>query len=85
MTVPLTGFQYEIEAGPYRATLTQLGAGLRELLLRDEPVVDGYRADELPPGRRRAVARTLAEPDRRRAVRIRGHRIPAGPYRARAR
>ena len=50
MTVPLTGLQYEIEAGPYRATLTQLGAGLRELLFRDEPVVDGYQADELPPG-----------------------------------
>ena len=49
MTVPLTGFQYEIEAGPYRATLTQLGAGLRELLFRGEPVVNGYRADELPP------------------------------------
>jgi aldose 1-epimerase len=49
MTVPLTGFQYEIEAGPYRATLTQLGAGLRELLFHDEPVVDGYQADELPP------------------------------------
>ncbi len=49
MTVPLTGLQYEIEAGPYRATLTQLGAGLRELLFRGEPVVDGYQADELPP------------------------------------
>jgi len=49
MTVPLTGFQYEIEAGPYRATVTQLGAGLRELFFHGEPVVNGYQADELPP------------------------------------
>jgi len=32
MTVPLTGQQYEIGAGRYRATVTELGAGLRELL-----------------------------------------------------
>jgi aldose 1-epimerase len=47
--VPLTGVQYEIEAGPYRATVTELGAGLRELTLRGQPVVAGYEADELPP------------------------------------
>jgi aldose 1-epimerase len=49
MTVPLTGLQYEIEAGPYRATLTQLGAGVRELLFRGQPVIAGYPADELAP------------------------------------
>ena len=49
MTVPLTGQQYHIEAGPYRATVTELGAGLRELLFRDEPVILGSDADELPP------------------------------------
>jgi aldose 1-epimerase len=49
VTVPLTGKQYAISAGPYRATVTELGAGLRELLFRDEPVIDGYEADELPP------------------------------------
>jgi len=47
--VPLTGVQYEIEAGPYRATVTELGAGLRELTRRGQPVVAGYEADELPP------------------------------------
>ena len=31
MTIPLTGTQYEIEAGDYRATVTELGAGLRGL------------------------------------------------------
>src|SRR5579864_2993671 len=31
MTIPLTGTQYEIEAGEYRATVTELGAGLRGL------------------------------------------------------
>ena len=49
MTVPLTGQQYRIEAGPYRATVTELGAGLRELVFRDEPVILGYEADVLPP------------------------------------
>ncbi len=49
MAVPLTGQQYEIEAGPYRATVTELGAGLRELLFRGEPLIAGYEADEMPP------------------------------------
>src|SRR6478752_4450786 len=47
--VPLTGVQYEIEAGQYRATVTELGAGLRELAFRGQPLVVGYEADELPP------------------------------------
>jgi aldose 1-epimerase len=47
--VPLTGQQYHIAAGPYQATVTELGAGLRELLFRDQPVIAGYEADELPP------------------------------------
>ena len=49
MIVPLTGQQYRIEAGPYRADVTELGAGLRELVFRDEPVILGYEADDLPP------------------------------------
>ena len=48
MIVPLSGHQYQISAGPYRATVTELGAGLRELLVRDEPLILGYEADELP-------------------------------------
>jgi aldose 1-epimerase len=47
--VPLTGLQYEIEAGHYRATVTELGAGLRELAFRDRPVIAGHEPDELPP------------------------------------
>jgi aldose 1-epimerase len=50
MTVPLTGKQYEIAAGRYRAAVTELGAGLRELLFGDRPVIAGYEPDELPPG-----------------------------------
>jgi aldose 1-epimerase len=48
-TVPLTGDQYQIEAGPYRATATGLGAGLRELEHDGKPLIHGYDADELPP------------------------------------
>jgi len=47
--IPLTGLQYEIEAGDYHATVTELGAGLRELSFRGQPVIAGYEPDELPP------------------------------------
>ena len=49
MTIPLTGTQYEIEAGDYRATVTELGAGLRELEHAGTPLVTTYDADQLPP------------------------------------
>jgi aldose 1-epimerase len=49
MGVPLTGQQYEIEAGHYRASVTELGAGLRELAFRGQPLIAGYEPDELPP------------------------------------
>jgi aldose 1-epimerase len=47
--VPLTGQQYDIEAGSYQATVTELGAGLRELSFGGQPLLDGYQADEMPP------------------------------------
>jgi aldose 1-epimerase len=49
MTIPLTGTQFQIEAGDYRATVTELGAGLRELEHAGTPIVSAYDADELPP------------------------------------
>jgi aldose 1-epimerase len=49
MTIPLTGTQYEIEAGDYRATVTELGAGLRTLEHCGTPLVTSYDADRLPP------------------------------------
>jgi aldose 1-epimerase len=49
MTIPLTGAQYEIEAGGYRATVTELGGGLRALTSDGTPLVVGYDPDELAP------------------------------------
>jgi aldose 1-epimerase len=49
MTIPLTGIQYAIEAGDYRATVTELGAGLRELEHAGTALVTSYDADQLPP------------------------------------
>jgi aldose 1-epimerase len=49
-TNPLTGSQYQIAAGEYRATVTELGAGLRQLTRSGRPVITGYEPDELPPG-----------------------------------
>lgn len=47
--LPLTGTQHEIAAGNYRATVTELGAGLRTLSHGGRPVISGYDADEVPP------------------------------------
>jgi aldose 1-epimerase len=49
-TIPLTGIQFRISAGDYSATVTELGAGLREFRHRDQPVITQYEPDELPPG-----------------------------------
>ena len=46
--VPVTGEQYELSAGTYRAVVTGLGAGLRELSQDGSPVILGYQPDELP-------------------------------------
>jgi aldose 1-epimerase len=46
---PLTGLQYDIADGDYRAAVTELGAGLRALTFRGQPVIVEYEADELPP------------------------------------
>ena len=48
-TLPLTGAQFEIAAGDYSATVTELGAGLRALSLNGTPLIRTYAADELPP------------------------------------
>jgi aldose 1-epimerase len=48
--IPVTGAQYEIAAGAYRAVITELGAGLRELHFGSRPVITRYAPDELPPG-----------------------------------
>ncbi|HEY5359136.1 MAG TPA: aldose 1-epimerase family protein [Streptosporangiaceae bacterium] len=46
---PLTGTQHDIAAGEYRATVTELGAGLRRLSFRGQPLIGEYAADEPPP------------------------------------
>lgn len=47
--VPLTGAQYEIQAGNYRAWVTELGAGLRMLSHGGNALITGFEPDELPP------------------------------------
>src|SRR5215813_5177737 len=49
-SIPLTGTQFLISAGDYSATVTELGAGLREFRYRDRPVITEDGPDELPPG-----------------------------------
>jgi aldose 1-epimerase len=48
-TLPLTGAQFDIAAGDFQATVTELGAGLRAFTLRGQPLIRTYAADELPP------------------------------------
>jgi aldose 1-epimerase len=45
----LSGHQYDIEAGPYRATITEQGGGLRALTHDGIPLILSYPADELAP------------------------------------
>jgi aldose 1-epimerase len=47
--IPLTGQQYDIRAGHYQATVTELGAAIRRLRYRDQSLITGYEPDELPP------------------------------------
>ncbi|HEY7145256.1 MAG TPA: aldose 1-epimerase family protein [Streptosporangiaceae bacterium] len=47
--IPLSGAQFEISAGDYRAVITELGAGLRGLEYQGQPAVTGYDPDQLPP------------------------------------
>jgi len=47
--LPLTGAQYDISAGEYEATVTELGAGLRRLTRRGQQLITSYSADEMPP------------------------------------
>jgi aldose 1-epimerase len=46
---PLTGRQFDIRAGAYEATATELGGGLRRLAYRGRPLVTAFEPDELPP------------------------------------
>ncbi|MBO2461919.1 aldose 1-epimerase family protein [Actinomadura violacea] len=49
MTESITGEQYAIGAGPYRAVITESGASLRELTHEGRPLVLSHGADEPAP------------------------------------
>ncbi|RKS77539.1 aldose 1-epimerase [Motilibacter peucedani] len=53
-SVPASGRQVELVAGDARATVVEVGAGLRELSVGGRPVVDGYALDEMAPSARGA-------------------------------
>src|SRR5919199_5427544 len=52
MTEPPSGAQVEIRQARQRATVVEVGGGLREYLVDDQPVLDGFRADEMASGGR---------------------------------
>jgi aldose 1-epimerase len=52
MSEPLSGKQVEIRHAGQRATIVEVGGGLREYLVDDQPVLDGYPADEMASGGR---------------------------------
>ncbi|MFI0445098.1 aldose 1-epimerase family protein [Actinomadura sp. 6N118] len=49
MSEPITGAQYEISAGPYRAVVTEAGAALRTLTHHGNPLILTHGADEAAP------------------------------------
>jgi aldose 1-epimerase len=46
----LSGEQWDIEAGTHRATVVEVGGGIRAYGVRNVPVLDGYGTDEICPG-----------------------------------
>jgi aldose 1-epimerase len=76
--VPLSGQQYEIAPGPYRAVAVGGGGGVRTLQFEGRDLLDGYPADALPDGARGQVLAPW--PNRQRAGRWshggREHRLP---------
>jgi aldose 1-epimerase len=50
LSIPASGDQVEIAAGPYRLTAVTVGGGIRELLWKEHAVLDGYGADEVAVG-----------------------------------
>jgi len=80
----LSGEQYEIAAGEYRAVAVEVGGGLRELTYAGRALVDGYAADALADGGRGGVLApqvftgdTLAADRRRRGVAVEPMTAPA--------
>jgi aldose 1-epimerase len=47
--VALTGRQFDISAGPHRASVVEVGAGLRRYTCDGRPVTGSYAEDVLPP------------------------------------
>ena len=80
--VPLSGAQYDIAAGDYQATVTELGAGLRLLRHHGQPVITEYETDVLPPaGSGQLLCPWPNRVDHGRYS-IGGVHVPAGPVRA---
>ena len=52
------------------ATVVEVGGGLRTLVVGDRDVLDGYGEHELCPGGRWSGAGAMAEPPRRRPIRV---------------
>jgi len=49
---PFTGWQIEIQHGPQRAVVVEVGAGLREYEVDGQPILDGYPSDTMAEGGR---------------------------------
>ena len=46
-TSPPSGQQFVLTLGDQRATITEVGAGLRTYTVADREVIDGYHEDEM--------------------------------------
>jgi aldose 1-epimerase len=50
MTIPPSGEQFEISAGDQRATVVEVGGGIREYEVNGRPVLDPYSLDQMCDG-----------------------------------
>ncbi len=71
MTVVPSGEQFEIVAGDHRATLVEVGGGLRGYTCGGRVVLDGYPADQMCTGGRRMTSAPFLETSRRARHRCR--------------
>lgn len=71
MSVFPSGEQFEIVAGDHRATLVEVGGGIRDYTYGGRIALDGYPSIRCVPGPRHPLI--LAQPARRRQLRLRGN------------
>ena len=74
MPAPPSGEQFEIVHGEQRATIVEVGGGIRAYVDGTRDVLESYPLEQIGDGAHGAVLDPLAEPAGRRQLRVRRRR-----------